>query len=236
MKIAILTTNTLHHCYYLQEINKLGHQVYVFSETTSVRPSFKTQHPFELERENYESEKWFDGKKPQLEDFQTIQTYKNINDANVAISQLKPDLVLIFGTRRLNTDILRICGSENTWNLHGGNPLEYRGLDSHMWAIYHNDFSQLQSCLHYTTPNLDEGQIISMENIPITKDMKLKHLRSSNTQVCINMTKSALSIYKRSGKINTECQVREGRYYSFMPEALKHICKQKFERYTHGKV
>ena len=49
------------------------------------------------------------------------------------------------------------------FNLHGGNPEEFRGLDSHYWSIYHNNFN-LYSCLHKLSYKLDDGDIIFLSD------------------------------------------------------------------------
>ena len=46
------------------------------------------------------------------------------------------------------------------FNLHGGDPEKYRGLDSHYWSIYHNDFKSLITTLHKVRPILDTGEIV----------------------------------------------------------------------------
>ena len=45
-------------------------------------------------------------------------------------------------------------------NLHGGDPEKYRGLDSHLWSIYHEDWASLVSTLHVVSKDLDAGDSI----------------------------------------------------------------------------
>ena len=75
---------------------------------------------------------------------------------------------------------------EKIFNLHGGDPQRYRGLDTHLWAIYHKDFGGLVTTLHIL-PKLDDGDIVSMGTLPVSKDMPLYALRKVNTEVCVNL-------------------------------------------------
>ena len=54
MNIAIFTTNTPHHNYFLQEITKKEEIKLVFFEKKKIKFKFKTSHPFEKKRNTYE--------------------------------------------------------------------------------------------------------------------------------------------------------------------------------------
>ena len=36
---------------------------------------------------------------------------------------------------------------------------KYRGLDSHLGALWHRDYSELKTCLHQLSDTLDDGDI-----------------------------------------------------------------------------
>ena len=117
-------------------------------------------------------------------------------------------------------------------NLHGGNPEEYRGLDSHLWAIYHNEFINLITVLHLVDSNLDTGDIVETSNIELFAGMDIKALRKINTEICLNITIKALSNYEKNNIFDSRPQLKIGRYYSFMPSVLKDSCVKNFLRYT----
>ncbi len=58
LKIAILTTNTPHHTYFVRELIKHYNDVTVFCETAKFKvPFFDVNHPFEDERNEHELKK-----------------------------------------------------------------------------------------------------------------------------------------------------------------------------------
>ena len=71
MKLSILTTNTIHHSYFVQEAQKSDLEVSIIIESQNsiknsglLSRSFETEKKiFELKRDDYESQRWFEGKK-----------------------------------------------------------------------------------------------------------------------------------------------------------------------------
>ncbi len=117
-------------------------------------------------------------------------------------------------------------------NLHGGDPENYRGLDSHLWAIYHRDFEALVTTLHFVTSELDDGDIVGQMRVPLRSGMALHQLRAANTEVCVELTVSALEALRSRGVLDARRQLRCGRYYSFMPTPLKELCNRRFATHT----
>jgi len=235
MRVAVLTTDTIHHNFFVRELAQIYSDISVFIETESIQPRFTVAHPFEKERDIYECNTLFGGTKPHLEDFASCSSYQNINDdaATDEIKSLNPDVVLVFGTGIIKSPLLSLM-NQRIINLHGGDPEFYRGLDSHLWTIYHNDFDHLTTTIHHVNRHLDDGRIIMKMNIPIYKNMKLYHLRKSNTDVCIKLVRYALNIFQNEGTFPSIPQNNTGRYYSFMPSVLKDVCITSFEKHTGG--
>jgi methionyl-tRNA formyltransferase len=146
------------------------------------------------------------------------------------ISETHPEVTVVFGTRKLSRPVIETAGT-HIINLHGGDPEYYRGLDSHLWAIYHDDYSNLVTTLHTVNEVLDDGKIIGIRPIPLVRDMKLHELRRRNTEGALRLTVDAIGELVRSGGIPSRPQRQNGRYYSFMPTVLKALCAKKFERY-----
>ena len=117
------------------------------------------------------------------------------------------------------------------FNLHGGDPEKYRGLDSHYWSIYHKDFNYLVTTLHKVRPTLDTGEIILQERVKLWSNMKLYHFRASNTELCVKLVYSLVDLYKKNGCLICRQQKTKGRYYSLMPEVLKQDIEEKFDNY-----
>jgi len=233
MRIFILTTETLHHAYFVKCITRAFPVEGAFVETKPLQPPFATHHPFEGLRDEYEAEKWFNGGWPRLSEFVETREFTSVNDPE-AISMLlslKPDLVVVFGTGKLSPEVIATC-PEGMLNLHGGDPEHYRGLDTHLWAIYHDDFPGLVTTLHRVNEKLDDGDMLLQTSLELLPRMDIHMVRSVNTEACLKMTLSALDMYTRFGSFITRKQQMKGRYYSFMPAELKEICKRKFAKFT----
>jgi len=234
MKLVIFTTQTPHHTYFVNELNKVYKINTVVLETEGARAPFNTTAKFEKKIVNYEINEWFAGNNVQISDIVKTYSTPDINSTTTIdkLKQLSPDLTIVFGARKLSRSLIEVCGYGRIINLHGGNPEKYRGLDSLYWSIYHNDFSELVTTLHQINTELDDGDIIRISKIPIIKEMELYELRRFNTELCVKMVISALTDFLRFGHFISKPQSEKGRYYSFMPSCLKEICCKKFKKFT----
>ena len=235
MRIVVLTTETPHHGYFVHQVSKEFPLEAVFVETRIPRPAFDAYHPFEDERDEYERQVFFGGKNSRMRDFRPTFEVGSCNDSDAVarIKGINPEFIIVFGTGKLSNEVISVC-PHAIINLHGGDPEKYRGLDTHLWAIYHGDFQQLIATLHHLNEDLDDGAIILQASVPIEAGVRLHQLRQLNTNVCITLALSAIDMYSRHRAFVSRPQRKMGRYYSFMPAALKEICRCRFERYTEG--
>lgn len=233
MKAVLLTTDTLHHRYFVQETAPEIPWAGVLIETGGAAPPFETAHPFEALREDYEAAACFAGAVPNFEDFAPAIRVPTANESSAVmwLHERRADFAVVFGTGRLREDILH-AQPANLLNLHGGDPEEYRGLDSHLWAIYHGDFDGLVTTLHHVNAALDDGPIVERMRVPVCRAMKLHQLRKANTEICIALVRNAWKAFGQTGQVDAAPQTRRGRYYSFMPAVLKEGCVRRFERHT----
>ncbi len=234
MKIVLLTTSTTHHLYYAAKLHQTFQLHSIFLETKGLTAPFNTEHSFEEERDLYESQILSEEQLP--EDFSSITEavkFDSFNNPEALdeLKQINPDAVIVFGAGKLTRDLIKICEGK-ILNLHGGDPEEYRGLDTHMWAIYHSDYDGLITTIHHLNPKLDDGDIILREAVQISPGMKLHQLRLANTDTCLRLSIGALLMISKNGKIVSLPQRKKGRYYSFMPSDLKEVCLRKFEKHT----
>ena len=118
---------------------------------------------------------------------------------------------------------------KHIYNLHGGDPEIYRGLDTHLWAIFHKDFNNLYTTLHRVDPELDTGNVISKKKLSLKNISDLYKLRALNTEICCELVKNLLSQIKKNTLIKDYKQKKVGRYYSAMPSSLKSDCIKKFK-------
>jgi methionyl-tRNA formyltransferase len=233
LKTILLTTDTAHHRYYILELIKRFSLQAVFVETRSLVAPFETFHPFEKMRDEYESDVLLAGAKTTLTDMAETRMFESVNSKESvdALRSLAPDVVIVFGTGKLFAPAIE-SPSIACLNLHGGNPEHYRGLDSHLWAVYHRDFDNLVTTLHYVDAAFDTGDIVAQTQLRLTKGMRLFQLRSINTHACVDLSLFALASLDATGRLPCRKQVLTGRYYSFMPSVLKEECVKKFSRHV----
>ena len=224
MRLLILTTQTPHHVYFVKRLKQFNPLV-ISEESMRIKKDF--DHKFFQERIEIEKNHWFDGKSVNFEEISNTFYTKNINDQITLkqIEQFDPQLTICFGTRILESKLISKF-NKKIFNLHGGNPEEYRGLDSHFWSLYHNDINGLVSCLHLLTENVDCGPIVFLEKINLQKVRKLEYLQIENTNMCVNISLNLIKAY--GGLIKYFEQKQKGRYYSKLPACLIEKCQKNF--------
>ena len=231
MKIAILSTDTLHHRYFINSIEKKGIKIskYIF-ETTFVKSKFKKNSFFKKEENNFEKKNFFK-KVPQNLNMKKLIKIKNIN-SKASLKILKRnefDIGIVFGCRKIQQDVIKFF-NHGLINIHRGVIKKYRGLDSDLWALFFKDFNNIGVCLHFIDNDLDTGAVIVQKKIKLTKNMQIYHIRYFTTVLATNMT---INLIK--GKFKklryARKQKKFGKYFSFMPYYKKKKAKNNFDRY-----
>lgn len=184
MKIGIITPLESHHRYLIKEIYKKYKNIIIIKDKKKIKPPFKNNYINLKKQENYESERWFKDKivfpkKKLIRIIYDINNKKNIK----IVKEEDLDLLITFGSIKLRKEFTNNFKKNKIINLHGGDPNYYRGLDSHLWSIYHGDYKSIQSCLHYVSEKLDTGKIIQKKRINLKKNTKLHQLRCQNTEL-----------------------------------------------------
>lgn len=233
MRVALLTTDTPHHTYYAWRLAERFPLQTIVIETRTLAPSFETAHPFERERDEYEQSVLLKGFSGSFRDIAPVCQVATVQTAEAqrVLRNIAPEIVLIFGTGRCPPAVTE-SASVACLNLHGGNPEWYRGLDTHLWAIYHGEFEHLVTTLHHTEAALDVGAIVLQTQLGLTRESRLPELRSVNTRACLDLSLAALQLVDAGRALPARRQVQRGRYYSFMPAVLKTQCVEKFERHV----
>lgn len=224
---VLLTTDTPHHRYFAKELATRARLLHIVVETSRVVPAFHVEHAFEALRDRYEKENLPGG---ELSEFAPVLQVDRANDAPVVqmLEKSAPDFIIAFGTRLLKSPVIKAARVACV-NLHGGDPSHYRGLDTHLWTIYHGEFERLVTALHHVDLEFDTGPLVELQRVPVRRGMELHELRAENTKVCVDLVARMLH---SAGPIKRNAQPSRGRYYSFMPACLKEICVQKFRSYA----
>lgn len=223
--IVLLTTKTLHHFFFINEISKISNLFIIF-ENNDFKSNFQTKNNYEKKQFLYEKKKWFHNDKIQIDKKLKFININNVSN-NKAINFImlnKPDIIFSFGVSRLKNYFLNKI-KKKIYNFHGGDTSFYRGLDSHLWSLYHNDLRGLKVTLHEVEDKLDTGAVIFKEKLILNKSKKLFQLRSINTELCIKLAKKFINLKK----IKRIKQKKVGRYYSFMPTELKNLINIRYK-------
>lgn len=233
MQIVVLTTGAIRRRYFVEKIQAQFEIAQVLIETRDPPPPYPTAHPLDEARKVHERDHWYGGNPPAFDSIAKVKSFEDLNDpaAIAELRDLKPDILLVYGTGRLSKTVIDQCPGGSA-NFHNGNPEDYRGLDCHLWPLFHGDFNALRMTMHKIEPELDTGDIIDRRPVSLQRNMPLSHLRQAATELTIDIAIDAINDFKNNGYFSSISQVRTGRYYSYMPAQLKNICIQKFERYT----
>jgi methionyl-tRNA formyltransferase len=99
-----------------------------------------------------------------------VKLFETINDDECIelIAGLKPDLVLVKGTRILSKKILAAVNAPFI-NMHVGITPLYRGVHGAYWALANKDGKNAGTTIHYVDPGIDTGSVIAQEYIEVTE-------------------------------------------------------------------
>jgi len=231
MKLTLLTTDTPHHRFFAWRLHERYPLRSIWLERRCGRAPFPTAHPFEDRREAYERAVLLAGAPDDLRDLCEVHEVESMNATGPAraLAVEGPEVLLVFGTGKLTPSVFGTARIA-CLNLHGGHPEHYRGLDSHLWAIYHGDWDSLVTTLHHVDATLDTGDIVLQTALRFERSTELHELRATNTRACLALSLLALDGLSATGQLPSRRQVQRGRYYSFMPAVLKEECVRKFAR------
>ena len=222
MKILILTTNTDHHLYFINEIKKKFKDVYVIVEKKKIKLSYKTNHKYFKQRSIFEKKFFFNNKFSNFPDCKTFDDVNNVKSIKY-IKKINPNIIILFGVGLLKKDFINFFKRKHIVNLHGGDPENYRGFDSILWSLYHKDVSGLTTTLHYVDQKFDTGKIIFKKRINLDRNISINSIRAFNTVNCVKLFNKFLQYLKKKQKIPSFKQKKIGRYYSAIPSQLINI-------------
>jgi len=181
MKITIFTSNRLRHNYFIQEMNKICDELFVFQESVSLFPgkysniydkSKVIEDYFDSVKEaekkiftnNYiKPEKFFFLKNMLANDLKYLNfsDYKNFFNS---------DIYIVFGSSFIKGEILKFLIEKKAINLHMGISPYYRGCDCNFWALYDNRPDMVGSTIHLLSDKLDAGDILYHAVPSVNKD------------------------------------------------------------------
>ena len=230
LKVLVLTTDTPHHAHFVGRLVEAGYETHVIEQTGTAVPSVE-QKSFRTECEDYENHRWFAGRNYSVSNMCPVNSFPSVNDpeAKSFLGAKTYDLALAVGAGVIQANTMSELPSL-CLNLHGGDPQRYRGLDSHLWSVYHRDLGALVTTLHLVNEKLDDGNIVSVGSLDLGQIETLYQLRALNTEMAVDITLGTLASIEAVGRAISYQQTTIGRYYSAMPGELLDLCRARFER------
>tara|TARA_B110000977_G_scaffold201338_1_gene295453 strand:- start:37499 stop:38212 length:714 start_codon:yes stop_codon:yes gene_type:complete len=229
-RIILITTDTLHHKFLIKIINKIKNIELIiflikFKKNNNISAFYKKEN-------NFEKKIFFKKKEYRIEN--KIFTFRDVNSQKIKnkIKDLKPELGILFGTKKVDKDLILLF-KKKLINIHRGIIESYRGLDSEFWACINKDYKNIGSTIHFVKLKLDVGKIILQKKLDLKKNMKSFQLKSLTTIIA---AKNINNIIRKilSNKITVKKKQKIGKYYSKISSNLKEEAIKNFDFYCSG--
>jgi hypothetical protein len=216
MRIAILSTDTLHHRYFIRELYDAlpqGVEICLVLFETKPYPWAKNakkyiskhfpnlwkgivlnpyiQPSYCNKRQNaFELSRFFPDGNMDLPDLPIHNVYDvNAGDAEKLLRDARADIAFVYGTQKIDEKIFSIP-TRGCINTHGGKLPEYRGLDTNLWAAYEGKPEHIYATLHQMDKTLDTGRVYFSERVPIKPDMSIYSLRYYTCVLSVSLFKT----------------------------------------------
>ncbi len=238
LRILVLCGRSPRHLYVANALCQAADVVAIVQETGadfSWKKLAKTLRPDNLFRKvwrwlrdrrrytgNGEANFFFGNQPPQFDHPELIKPVPHINhpDAVKLAQDLKPDLIAVFGTSLIRSELLK-AGRLGIANLHGGLSPEYRGADCTFWALHNGEPEKAGCTLHWIDAGIDTGGLIAHVSPKVLADDDELRLfwRSVQTSAEVYATFVARLA---SGERFGQNQPHEGRLYQVRQRSLRH--------------
>ncbi len=261
MRIAVLTTDTAHHRYFLRRLSAQlpagCDLVMAMFETrpypwrrrarrhffraipnvwraTALNPYLQPR-AFNRRQHAYEFPRFFPDGDATLPPALTVETVHSVNDeaARRALAGAGPDVLYVYGTGKIvpETFALPAAGSINA---HGGRLPDYRGLDTNLWAAYNGQPQAMGVTLHRMDEDLDTGPIYADRPVAAHPDLSIYSLRYFTTLVCVDLFLELTRHLVASTLTPRPNDRRRSRYYGPMPWLLKRRTDVLLRQWANG--
>ncbi len=157
--------------------------------------------------------------------------FHSVNDAECveALEQAAPDLLLVYGTGKINAPVFELAPL-GAVNAHGGALPAYRGLDANLWAAYEGRPDDMAVTLHSIDVDIDTGPIYETRPIGKIAGLCLANFRYHTSVLCTDMFMDVIKGIA-AGTTQAFPQSGEGRYFGPMPTRLKLRAEKMFQSY-----
>jgi len=139
-------------------------------------------------------------------------------ECETILKSLKPDIILLGGSRIIKENILKIP-KIGTLNAHPGILPNYRGLDVIQWALYNGDVPGVT--IHFVNSGIDTGPICIQEKLVIEKNSSIDSIKNKAIKVSAHLMSKTVSNIIEFGEIDTlSNDPSNGKYYKIMPKEI----------------
>ncbi len=225
-KLILFTTDTLHHRYFIKELNLIENiEIIIFM----IKDKNKKLNNFDILQNNFEKKQFFKNKEYHIKNKKFFCANINSKKTIKKIQTIRPDIGILFGTKKVNEHFIKLFDNKLI-NIHRGMMEKYRGLDSEFWASYHKKFSSIGTTIHMVNKELDKGKILLQKKLILKKNMKCYQLRYYTTKIAsegiLKVVKNVLSNKKKLKK-----KQLHGKYFSSIPEEIKDVACKNFNQF-----
>lgn len=163
--------------------------------------------------------------------FETTKV-KNINspDSISLISAFKPDIIIALFFNQIIPKKTLALPSLAAINLHPSYLPAYRGMSPCFWPLTNNE-SFTGVSIHYLSPALDKGSIITQEKIPITSKTTFFTLYRACAIKLIQLLPQAIEAVKNKDTGIAQDESRATYVSQITPQAVRHFRKNR-HRFT----
>lgn len=128
------------------------------------------------------------------------------------LKKLKPDLLIVSGTRIIKKPVIDIP-SIAIINIHMGIVPDYRGVWGEFFALYNKDFDNIGYTIHCVNERLDAGDIILQERIKLEPRDNHITLRIKNYKRGVDGFIKVIEQFEQ-GEVSSVPQKERGRLYT----------------------
>jgi hypothetical protein len=165
---------------------------------------------------------FFGDGEPRLDRPELVVHVPHINHTDVIAlaERLRPDVIAVFGTSLIKSDLLG-KGRLGILNLHGGLSPHYRGADCTFWALYNGEPERVGCTIHFIDRGIDTGDLIAHVSPQIEEDDDELTLFWRAVRDSADVYAETLDRLERGEKFGRP-QSDKGRLYQVKDRLLRH--------------
>ncbi|MDP3791508.1 MAG: formyltransferase family protein [Candidatus Omnitrophota bacterium] len=206
MKLAILTSDIIDGRIVAEELLRMGRSVsaIVYEKGGAKKPVERLRTDIKSLLLKAAGRLKYGSFEEMAGDFRGVKVKftENINNPDSVdfLNSIRPDLIVVVGTRKLKKEVFSIAPA-GAINLHSGILPFYRGSDSEFWALYNNEPDRVGVSIHFIDESLDTGDVIVQERLRVHPCDTIGGLRIKNIYLGAKKINEAISRIEAGVKV-----------------------------------